>query len=91
MPNVSVDDPRYVPFSITPNPFTNELSITHRAAGFTTGDVIITDLQGTEVLNTGRIPLPITLELDNLPVGMYICTVREADGRMTSMKVVKWE
>ena len=89
MPNVSVDDPRYVPFSITPNPFTNELRITHHGDGFTTGEVIITDLQGTEVLNTGRIPLPITLELDNLPVGMYICTVREADGRMTSMKVVK--
>jgi len=91
MPNVSVDDPTYVPFSVTPNPFTNELRITHHGDGFTSGEVIITDLQGTEVLNTGKIPLPITLELDNLPVGMYICTVREADGRMTSMKVVKGE
>ncbi len=91
LPNVSVDDPRYVPFSVTPNPFNNELRITRHADGFTTGEVIITDLQGTEVLNTGRIPLPITLELENLPVGMYICTVREADGKMTSMKVVKGE
>ena len=91
VPNVSVDDPRYVPFSVTPNPFTNELRITHHADGFTSGVVTITDLQGTEVLNTGRIPLPITLELENLPVGMYICIVREADGRMTSMKVVKGE
>lgn len=91
IPNVSVDDPTYTPFAVTPNPFTNELRITHHADGFTTGEVIITDLRGTEVLNTGRIPLPITLELDNIPVGMYICTVQEADGRMTSMKVVKGE
>ncbi|MDZ4749147.1 MAG: T9SS type A sorting domain-containing protein, partial [Saprospiraceae bacterium] len=59
--------------------------------GFTSGAVIITDLQGIEVLNTGRIPLPITLQLDDMPVGMYICTVQEADGKMTSMKVVKGE
>jgi len=91
LPNVSVDDPSYVPFSVTPNPFTNELRITWHADGFTSGAVIITDLQGIEVLNTGRIPLPITLQLDDLPVGMYICTVQEADGKMTSMKVVKGE
>lgn len=89
MPKVSVDDPRYVPFSIEPNPFTNELRITYHADGFTTGEVTLTDLQGRQLLHTGIIPLPITLQIDDLPQGMYICTVREADGRMTSMRVVK--
>jgi hypothetical protein len=89
LPKVSVDDPSYIPFSVTPNPFTNELRITWNDDGFTTGSVIITDLQGRQMLNTGRVPLPITLELDDLPAGMYICTVRDFNGRMTSMKVVK--
>ncbi len=91
LPTVSVDDPRYVPFSIEPNPFTDELRITYHADGYTTGEVILTDLQGRQLLHTGIIPLPITLQIDALPQGMYICTVREADGRMTSMKVVKGE
>lgn len=91
MPAVSVDDPRYVPFSIEPNPFTDELRITYHADGYTTGEVILTDLQGRQLLHTGIIPLPITLQINGLPSGMYICTVREGDGRMTSMKVVKGE
>jgi hypothetical protein len=91
MPTVSVDDPRYVPFSIEPNPFKDELRITYHAEGFTTGEVILTDLHGVQIMHTGKIPLPITLQLDDLPPGMYICTVQEADGRMTSMKVVKGE
>lgn len=91
MPTVSVDDPRYVPFSIVPNPFTDELRITYHADGYTTGEVILTDLQGRQLLHTGIIPLPITLQINDLPSGMYICTVREGDGRMTSMKVIKGE
>jgi len=91
MPTVSVDDPRYVPFAVSPNPFTNELRITRHADGFTSGEIIFTNLQGIQVLHTGIVPLPITLQLDDLPVGMYICTIREADGSMTSMKVVKGE
>lgn len=91
LPTVSVDDPRYVPFSIEPNPFKDELRIIYHADGYTTGEVILTDLQGRQLLHTGIIPLPVTLQIDALPQGMYICTVREADGKMTSMKVVKGE
>lgn len=91
LPSVSIDDPRYEPFSIEPNPFTDELRINYNADGFTTGEVILTDLQGKQVLATGIVPLPITLQLNDLPPGMYICTVREYDGKMTSMKVVKVE
>jgi hypothetical protein len=91
MPTVSVDDPHYVPFSVVPNPFTNELRIQWHGGGFTTGYVILTDLQGREVYHTGKVPLPITLEIEDLPAGMYICTVRDMKGGMTSMKVVKGE
>ena len=91
MPTVSVNDPRYVPFSLEPNPFTNELRINYQEEGFTSGEVILTDLQGIRVFHTNMIPLPITLQIEDLPTGMYICTVREASGRLTSMKVVKGE
>jgi hypothetical protein len=89
MPTVSVDDPKYVPFSVVPNPFTNELRIQWHGGDFTSGYVIITDLHGREVYHAGKVPLPITLEIEDLPAGMYICTVRDMQGGMTSMKVVK--
>lgn len=91
LPTVSIDDPRYVPFSIEPNPFTDELRIHYHEVGFTTGEVMFTDMQGRQVLATGVVPLPITLQLDDLPPGMFICTVKEKNGKMTPMKVVKGE
>ena len=86
-----------IEFSLMPNPVGDHCLIQLKSSLFARGDIIdvvLTDLNGNEVMNFRHLcnsdPYQnIRLKLDRLPSGIYLCTVR-ADGRAAAKKLVKY-
>ncbi|HEY3386779.1 MAG TPA: T9SS type A sorting domain-containing protein, partial [Saprospiraceae bacterium] len=81
---VNTDD-----LSIAPNPFTDQLEIRSIRGDIRSAAMTIHDMHGHEMLNTPAAPIPVTMHVPHWPPGMYLLTIKEDDGTISTFKVMK--
>ncbi|MEO6131148.1 MAG: PKD domain-containing protein [Saprospiraceae bacterium] len=75
--------------TISPNPFSNEISIQSHAGVFRPAHIQLYDVNGKLVFDQANIPVPINIFLPNLSPGMYMCVITEKDGIVYNAKLMK--
>lgn len=75
--------------SVTPNPFHSELQIRSRNGIFRKALVQLYDMHGKLVFDQPGAPIPVSIHLPAFPPGMYLCIIKERDGRTYSFKMMK--
>jgi hypothetical protein len=74
--------------SILPNPFSDQLIIESKNSEIRNAWIQLYDMHGRSVFNH-ELLIPSTIYLPDFPPGIYLCTVTDADGSVSSMKLMK--
>ena len=74
---------------IIPNPFKEYISITSRSETFRTASLQLYDMHGSLVIDQPELTIPIKLYLPDFPPGIYLCNIKDEDGSVRSVKLMK--
>jgi hypothetical protein len=74
---------------ILPNPFKEYISITSRSDIFRTASLQLYDMHGRLVFDQPELTIPVNLFLPDFPPGVYLCTIKDEDGSVRSVKLMK--
>jgi len=74
--------------SILPNPFTDQLIIESESGTFRSAEIQLYDIHGRIVFNH-ELLIPSKIFLPDFPPGVYLCTIKDDDGSVRSVKLMK--
>ncbi len=74
--------------SILPNPFTDQIIVESKSGTFRSAQIQLYDMHGRNVFNQ-ELVIPSKIFLPDFPPGIYLCTIKEEDGSVRSVKLMK--
>ncbi|HEX5112242.1 MAG TPA: T9SS type A sorting domain-containing protein, partial [Saprospiraceae bacterium] len=74
---------------IIPNPFKEYISITSRSEIFRTASLQLYDMHGRLIFDQPELTIPVKLYLPDFPPGVYLCNIRDENGNVRSVKLMK--
>ncbi len=74
--------------SILPNPFTDQIIVESKSGTFRSAQIQLYDMHGRNVFNQ-ELVIPSKIFLPDFPPGIYLCTIKDEDGSVRSVKLMK--